>query len=212
MGMPAAPVVVGASGRAVPTSTYRLQVHGGFGFDAAAAQTAYIASLGVSHLYLSPVLQPAPGSTHGYDVVDHGRLNEEAGGREAFDRLVLAAHAAGLGIVVDVVPNHMTVPDVTWRNAALWSLLREGRESAAARWFDIDWDVEDDRVLMPVLGSSLDEVLAAGEPDGGAQRRSGWRRNRAALLRPRVSRGAGDRAVADHGSCCGTALSADLLA
>ncbi|CAN7380328.1 malto-oligosyltrehalose synthase [Knoellia sp. LjRoot47] len=161
--MPAAPVVVGASGRAVPTSTYRLQVHGGFGFDAAAAQTAYIASLGVSHLYLSPVLQPAPGSTHGYDVVDHGRLNEEAGGREAFDRLVLAAHAAGLGIVVDVVPNHMTVPDVTWRNAALWSLLREGRESAAARWFDIDWDVEDDRVLMPVLGSSLDEVLAAGE-------------------------------------------------
>ncbi|WP_147067277.1 malto-oligosyltrehalose synthase [Knoellia locipacati] len=170
--MPSAPVVVGASGRAVPTSTYRLQVHGGFGFDAAAEQTAYIASLGVSHLYLSPVLQPAPGSTHGYDVVDHGRLNEEAGGREAFDRLVLAAHAAGLGIVVDVVPNHMTVPDVTWRNAALWSLLREGRESAAARWFDVDWDVEDGRVLMPVLGSSLDEVLAAGEltvaTDGGA--------------------------------------------
>jgi len=172
--MPSAPVFVQPSDRAVPTSTYRLQVHGGFGFDAAAEQTAYIASLGVSHLYLSPVLQPAPGSTHGYDVVDHGRLNEEAGGREAFDRLVLAAHAAGLGLVVDVVPNHMTVPDVTWRNAALWSLLREGRESPTARWFDIDWDVEDGRVLMPVLGSSLDEVLAAGEltvaPDGGAGR------------------------------------------
>ncbi len=167
-----APVVVGASGRAVPTSTYRLQVHGGFGFDAAAEQTAYIASLGVSHLYLSPILQPAPGSTHGYDVVDHTRLNEEAGGREAFDRLVAAAHTAGLGIVVDVVPNHMTVPDATWRNSALWSLLREGRGSPAARWFDVDWDVEGDRVLMPVLGSSLDEVLAAGElsvvGDGGA--------------------------------------------
>ena len=71
-------------------------MHGGFGFDAAAEQTAYIASLGVSHLYLSPVLQPAPGSTHGYDVVDHTRLNDEAGGREAFDRLVeAAAHGRG---------------------------------------------------------------------------------------------------------------------
>ena len=163
MRMPAAPVVVGASGRAVPTSTYRLQVHGGFGFDAAAEQTAYIASLGVSHLYLSPILQAAPGSTHGYDVVDHTVLSAEAGGREAFDRLVLAAHAAGLGIIVDVVPNHMTVPDATWRNSALWSLLRDGRGSAAAEWFDIDWDAEDDRVLMPVLGASLEDVLAAGE-------------------------------------------------
>ncbi|MFW5471960.1 malto-oligosyltrehalose synthase [Knoellia sp. CPCC 206450] len=170
--MPAAPVVVGPSGRAVPTSTYRLQVHGGFGFDAAAEQTGYIASLGVSHLYLSPILQPAPGSTHGYDVVDHTRLNEEAGGREAFDRLVAAAHAAGLGIVVDVVPNHMTVPDATWRNGALWSLLREGRASEAARWFDIDWDAQEGRVLMPVLGGSLEEALSAGElsvaRDGGA--------------------------------------------
>ncbi len=108
--MPSAPVVVRDSRRAVPTSTYRLQIHGGFGFDAAAEQTAYIASLGVSHLYLSPILQPAPGSTHGYDVVDHTALNAEAGGREAFDRLVAAAHREGLGIIVDVVPNHMTVP------------------------------------------------------------------------------------------------------
>ncbi|GGB70794.1 maltooligosyl trehalose synthase [Knoellia flava TL1] len=156
----------------MPTSTYRLQVHGGFGFDAAAEQTAYIASLGVSHLYLSPILQPAPGSTHGYDVVDHTRLNEEAGGREAFDRLVAAAHAAGLGIVVDVVPNHMTVPDATWRNATLWSLLREGRGSEAARWFDVDWDAQEGRLLMPVLGGSLEDALAAGEltvaRDGGA--------------------------------------------
>ncbi|WP_353953229.1 malto-oligosyltrehalose synthase [Knoellia sp. S7-12] len=169
--MPPAPVVVRDSRRAVPTSTYRLQIHGGFGFDAAAEQTAYIASLGVSHLYLSPILQPAPGSTHGYDVVDHSTLNTEAGGREAFDRLVAAAHQQGLGIIVDVVPNHMTVPGTTHLNAPLWSLLREGRESAAASWFDVDWDVDDGRILMPVLGSTLDEVLAAGElsvaSDGG---------------------------------------------
>ena len=172
MRMPAAPVVVHGSRRAVPTSTYRLQVHSGFGFDAAAEQAAYIASLGVSHLYLSPILQPAPGSTHGYDVVSHDALNAEAGGREAFDRLVAAAHQQGLGIIVDVVPNHMTVPDPVHLNAPLWSLLREGRGSSAASWFDVDWEVEGDRVLMPVLGSSLEEVLAAGElsvaRDGGA--------------------------------------------
>lgn len=163
----------GAARRALPTSTYRLQVHGGFGFDAAAEQTAYLAKLGVSHLYLSPILQPAEGSTHGYDVVDHTALNEEAGGRGAFDRLVAAAHDAGLGIVVDVVPNHMTVPEATWRNAALWSLLRHGRESPYAAWFDVDWDVEDGRVLMPVLGASLEEVLAAGELSVGAGGREG---------------------------------------
>lgn len=180
MGMPAhpdrgalAPAVLGPSGRALPTSTYRFQIHGGFGFDAAAEQTAYVASLGVSHLYLSPILQPAPGSTHGYDVVDHTRLNEEAGGREAFDRLVAAAHVQGLGIVVDVVPNHMTVPDVTWRNAALWSLLREGRGSEAASWFDIDWDAQDGRVLMPVLGGSLEDALASGELSVGRGGRGG---------------------------------------
>ncbi len=175
--MPSTPVVVPDSRRAVPTSTYRLQIHGGFGFDAAAEQTAYIASLGVSHLYLSPILQPAPGSTHGYDVVDHTALNAEAGGREAFDRLVAAAHEQGLGIIVDVVPNHMTVPQQTWRNAPLWSLLREGRDSDFAHWFDVEWegasaDGEHARVLMPVLGGTLEQALAAGElvvaPHGGA--------------------------------------------
>lgn len=184
MRMPSAPVVVRDSRRAVPTSTYRLQIHGGFGFDAAAEQTDYIASLGVSHLYLSPILQPAPGSTHGYDVVDHASLNAEAGGREAFDRLVAAARASGLGIIVDVVPNHMTVPEQTWRNAPLWSLLRDGRESEFAHWFDVEWEgggwdladgvaeVRRHRVLMPVLGGTLEQALAAGElvvaTDGGA--------------------------------------------
>ncbi|HET7761010.1 MAG TPA: malto-oligosyltrehalose synthase, partial [Phycicoccus sp.] len=158
-------------GRVVPTGTYRLQVHGGFGFDAAATQVPYLASLGVSHVYLSPVLQAAPGSTHGYDVLDHTRINEEAGGREAFDRLVAACREAGLGVVVDVVPNHMAVPEPAHLNAPFWSLLREGRRSPYAGWFDVDWDAEDDRLLMPVLGSSLDQVLRGGEltvgDDGG---------------------------------------------
>jgi (1->4)-alpha-D-glucan 1-alpha-D-glucosylmutase len=165
-------VVVGDSGRAVPTSTYRLQIHGGFGFDAAAEQTAYIASLGVSHLYLSPILQPAPGSTHGYDVTDHSSINAEAGGREAFDRLVAAAHEAGLGIIVDIVPNHVTVPDATWLNPALWTFLKGGRDAATASWFDVDWSAHDGKVLMPVLGAPLEDVLSQGElsvaRDGGA--------------------------------------------
>ncbi|HYN30600.1 MAG TPA: malto-oligosyltrehalose synthase [Dermatophilaceae bacterium] len=159
-------------GRPVPVSTYRLQVHGDFGFDDAAEQTAYLASLGVTHLYLSPILQPAPGSRHGYDVVDHGRLNDEAGGRAAFDRLVAAAHAAGLGVVVDVVPNHMTVPTPTHLNRALWDVLRRGQESPFASWFDVEWQAEGGRLLMPVLGGPLASVLGAGElsvaGDGGA--------------------------------------------
>ena len=159
-------------GRVVPVSTYRLQVHGSFGFDDAAAQTAYLASLGVTHLYLSPILQAESGSTHGYDVVDHDALSSEAGGREAFDRLVAAAHEHGLGIVVDVVPNHMTVPQETYLNTPLWDVLRNGQGSEHASWFDIDWDAEDARLLMPVLGASLPEVLDAGEitlaHDGGA--------------------------------------------
>ncbi|MBM6399097.1 malto-oligosyltrehalose synthase [Phycicoccus sonneratiae] len=157
--------------RVVPTATYRLQVHGGFGFDAAAEQVPYLASLGVSHVYLSPVLQAAPGSAHGYDVLDHTRVSEEAGGREAFDRLVAACREHGLGVVVDVVPNHMAVPSPEHLNAPFWSLLREGRRSPYAGWFDVDWAVEDDRLLMPVLGGTLAQVLEREElvlaTDGG---------------------------------------------
>lgn len=157
--------------RVVPTATYRLQIHGGFGFDDAAAHVPYLASLGVSHVYLSPVLQPAPGSTHGYDVLDHTRINVEAGGRGAFERLVTACREHGLGIVVDVVPNHMAVPSPEHLNAPFWSLLREGRRSPYAGWFDVDWVAEDERILMPVLGGPLEQVLEKGElvlaGDGG---------------------------------------------
>jgi (1->4)-alpha-D-glucan 1-alpha-D-glucosylmutase len=111
----------------VPTGTYRLQLRPGFGFDDAADVLPYLHDLGVSHVYLSPVLQAAPGSSHGYDVVDHSRLNDELGGAEAFRRLSDAASALGMGVVVDVVPNHMAVPTPAWLNAALWSVLRTGK-------------------------------------------------------------------------------------
>ena len=158
-------------GRVVPTATYRLQVHAGFGFDAAAQHVTYLASLGVSHLYLSPVLQAAPGSMHGYDVLDHTRISEEAGGREGFSRLVAACRDAGLGIIVDVVPNHMTVPEPTHLNAPFWSLLRDGRRSPYAGWFDVDWVAEGERILMPVLGGTVEQALERGDVtlanDGG---------------------------------------------
>src|ERR671923_2313331 len=90
-----------------PLATYRVQLHAGFGFDDVAAIAPYLAELGVSHVYCSPYLQAAPGSTHGYDVVDHRRLNEELGGEDAFRRMVHALAAAGLSHIVDIVPNHM---------------------------------------------------------------------------------------------------------
>ncbi len=158
-------------GRVVPGATYRLQVHGGFGFDAAAELVPYLADLGVTHVYLSPVLQPAPGSTHGYDVLDHTRINQEAGGRRAFDRLARACREHGLGVVVDVVPNHMAVPAPEYLNSPFWWLLRDGRRSPYAGWFDVDWVAEEDRILMPVLGGPVEQVLARGElvvaDDGG---------------------------------------------
>ncbi|MGL5818437.1 MAG: malto-oligosyltrehalose synthase [Phycicoccus sp.] len=155
----------------MPTATYRMQVHGGFGFDDVAERVPYLADLGVSHVYLSPVLQAAPGSTHGYDVLDHTRLGEEAGGRAGFERLVSACRQHGLGIVVDIVPNHMTVPRPTHLNAPFWSLLRDGRRSPYASWFDVDWAAEDDRILMPVLGGTVEQALEGGDlvlaSDGG---------------------------------------------
>jgi len=146
-----------------PVSTHRLQLEPDFTLEDALAQVDHLANLGVTHLYLSPVLQAASGSKHGYDVVDHSRVAQGLGGDAAFARLVEAAHAAGLGVVVDVVPNHMTTPTPLSLNRPLWSVLREGRQSAYASWFDVDWDAQDGRILMPVLGSPLEEVLAAGE-------------------------------------------------
>lgn len=145
------------------TSTYRFQMHEGFTFAAAQRQVPYLASLGISHLYLSPVLTAVPGSMHGYDVVDHTRINPELGGEEGLRALAETAHAHGLGIVVDVVPNHMAFVAPEDLNQPLWQVLRDGRDAETEHWFDIDWKVGGGRIGLPVLGKPLPEVIADGE-------------------------------------------------
>ncbi|MEW2462631.1 malto-oligosyltrehalose synthase [Streptomyces massasporeus] len=152
----------------VPTATYRLQLQPEFPFGAAAAVVPYLASLGVSHLHLSPVLEAVPGSTHGYDVVDHARVREELGGEEGLRALARTAREHGLGLVVDIVPNHMAM--APRHNRALWEVLREGPKSPYARWFDIDWEAQDGQVLLPVLGGPLGEVLDELRVDGDVLR------------------------------------------
>ncbi|TCO47458.1 (1-_4)-alpha-D-glucan 1-alpha-D-glucosylmutase [Kribbella antiqua] len=147
----------------VPQATYRLQLHAGFGFDDAAEVVPYLHSLGISHAYLSPILQAAPGSTHGYDVVDHSRLSEPAGGRPAFDRLAARLVDHRMGAVADVVPNHVAVPTPARLNKALWSVLRDGPGSPYAEWFDVDWGSGNQPLLMAVLGQRIGKVLADGE-------------------------------------------------
>ncbi|WBB87802.1 malto-oligosyltrehalose synthase [Micromonospora sp. WMMC264] len=138
-----------------PRSTYRVQVRPGFDLDATAELAGYLAALGVTHLYTAPLLTATPGSTHGYDVVDHRAVNPQLGGEPARARLVRALRAARLGLVVDIVPNHAGVarPEA---NPAWWDMLRRGRDSAYARWFDIDWDRG--RLLLPVLADSADAL------------------------------------------------------
>ncbi|MFD7132321.1 malto-oligosyltrehalose synthase [Streptomyces sp. NPDC059894] len=152
----------------VPTATYRLQVQPAFPFAAAAAAVPYLASLGVSHLHLSPVLEAVPGSPHGYDVVDPTRVREELGGEEGLRALSRTAREHGLGLVVDIVPNHMAV--APRHNRALWEVLREGPRSPYARWFDIDWEAQDGQLLLPVLGGPVGDELGRLRVDGGVLR------------------------------------------
>ncbi len=135
-----------------------MQLHGGFTFDDAAAWLPYLHALGITHLFCSPILQAAPESTHGYDVVDHSRISEECGGEDGFRRLSQAAHELGMGVVVDVVPNHMAVPTPLWHNRALWDVLRRGAESEYADWFDLDM-TDSQAILMPVLGHRIGREL-----------------------------------------------------
>lgn len=142
-------------------ATYRLQLHPGFGFDDAEGIVPYLAELGVSHLYASPYLQAAKGSTHGYDVVDPSRVNTELGGEEGHRRLLFALSANGLGQVIDVVPNHMAIPGR--QNPWWFDVLENGPSSQFATFFDVDWDSSDSRwpnkVLLPVLGDHYGRVL-----------------------------------------------------
>ncbi|MBF5043841.1 malto-oligosyltrehalose synthase [Aggregicoccus sp. 17bor-14] len=150
--------------RSTPLSTYRLQFHAGFRFEDALAQVPYLKALGVSHLYASPYLKAAPGSTHGYDVVDHTQLNPEVGTPEQHARLCAALQEAGLGQVLDVVPNHMGIE----RFNPLWfDVLENGPSSVYAAFFDVDWDPVKaelkDKVLLPILGDQYGVVLEKGE-------------------------------------------------
>ncbi|MFJ2636268.1 malto-oligosyltrehalose synthase [Streptomyces sp. NPDC087422] len=142
-----------------PSATYRVQVQPGFTFADTAAHVPYLASLGVSHLHLSPILEAVPGSTHGYDVVDHSRVREELGGEQGLRALSHTAREHGLGLILDIVPNHMAVPAPEHLNGPLWEVLRDGPGSAYADWFDIDWAALGGKVLLPVLGDPLPDVL-----------------------------------------------------
>jgi len=146
-----------------PVATYRWQLTPDEGFDAAAAAVGDLAALGISHLYLSPVAEAVPGSAHGYDVVDPTRLRDELGGDDAFRRLAAACDRHGLGIVVDVVPNHLAAhPANPW----WWDLLRLGRRSRWSVAFDVDWDPPKrelaEQILLPVLGDHYGRELEAG--------------------------------------------------
>jgi (1->4)-alpha-D-glucan 1-alpha-D-glucosylmutase len=141
----------------VPRATYRLQLRNGMTFDGAAARVAYLARLGISHLYLSPIFEAAPGSTHGYDVVDCNRLDPVLGGERGFARLCEEVGRHGLALIVDFVPNHMaaTPHNPWWRDVLEW-----GRDSAYAQHFDIDWSAP--TLIVPVLARAYGELLAEG--------------------------------------------------
>ncbi|MFF7456686.1 malto-oligosyltrehalose synthase [Kitasatospora sp. NPDC008115] len=162
----------------VPSASYRLQLQPGFTLRDATAAVPYLAALGVSHLHLSPLLEPVPGSAHGYDTVDHGRIAEQLGGEPALRALAAEAHRHGLRLIADVVPNHMAVPAPEHLNRPLWQVLRDGPDSPYARWFDIDWQALPGppdapgrgRVLLPLLGDRLGAVLDQLAVDGDTLR------------------------------------------
>ncbi len=145
------------------TGTYRLQLHAGFGFAAAARVVPYLDRLGISHVYLSPILQAVPGSMHGYDVLDHTTVSAELGGREGYGVLAAKAREHALGIIVDIVPNHMAFVAPEHTNRPLWDVLRDGRDAATASWFDVDWKAGGGRIGLPVLGDDLDATLDSGQ-------------------------------------------------
>jgi (1->4)-alpha-D-glucan 1-alpha-D-glucosylmutase len=146
-------------------ATYRVQLDSAFDLDAATNLVSYLAELGISHLYCSPYLQAAPGSTHGYDVVDHTSVNAELGGMDALERLAKELERCGMGHILDVVPNHMAIGGRASR--WWWDVLKNGPDSSYARFFDIDWDPPDRRlrgkILVPVLADHYGRVLEAGE-------------------------------------------------
>jgi (1->4)-alpha-D-glucan 1-alpha-D-glucosylmutase len=154
-------------------ATYRLQLGPDLGFADAAALVPQLAELGVSHLYVSPVAEAVAGSTHGYDVTRPDRVRSELGGETGFAQLCGALAANEMALIVDIVPNHLSVAD-PGANPLWWDVLRHGRASPAAPAFDIDWDHQDDKVVLPVLEATPAESIAAGAvtaTGSGAERR-----------------------------------------
>jgi (1->4)-alpha-D-glucan 1-alpha-D-glucosylmutase len=149
----------------VPCGTYRVQFHKGCAFEQITQAIPYLKALGVSHLYSSPYLRARPGSTHGYDIIDHGALNPEVGDEQAYQRMCQALRRNGMGQILDIVPNHMGVLEAD--NAWWLDVLEHGRAATHANTFDIEWTPAQPemagRVLLPVLGDHFGKVLEAGE-------------------------------------------------
>src|SRR6195256_4941378 len=150
---------------AIPVATYRVQLTANFDFDAAASIVPYLKALGITHLYASPFMKSRKGSTHGYDVVDHARINPELGGDAGFERLSRALKQHDLGLILDFVPNHVGVhfADNPW-----WlDVLEWGQASPHAVSFDNDWELLPYRarggVLLPIIGTSYGQALESGE-------------------------------------------------
>ncbi len=147
--------------RAPIVATYRIQLTPSLGFADTIDILDHLTSLGVSHLYLSPVAEAVPGSLHGYDVIDHTTVRSDFGGRDALFELLDACADVGLGVVIDHVPNHMSVAEAHL-NERWWDMLRDGPQSPAASWFDVDWAGANGKVIVPKLGEPIDRVIAAG--------------------------------------------------
>ena len=140
----------------IPSATYRIQFRNGMTFDRAAALAPYLKALGISHLYASPIFTATTGSTHGYDITDPNEIDPAIGGREGFDRLVKALRSAQIGLILDIVPNHMatSLENRWWRD-----VIEQGKHSAWANYFDIDWTRP---VTLPFLGDTFEAELESG--------------------------------------------------
>lgn len=149
----------------IPVATYRLQLNKDFNFGRAAECITYLHRLGISHCYVSPYLKARPGSTHGYDIVDHNAFNPELGGETDFDRFITSMHRQDMGLISDIVPNHMGVMGAD--NAWWLNVLENGPASPFAPFFDIDWhpvkQALDNKILLPVLGEHYGNILEKGE-------------------------------------------------
>ncbi|MEX2598228.1 MAG: alpha-amylase family glycosyl hydrolase, partial [Dehalococcoidia bacterium] len=143
----------------VPLATYRIQFNGGFRFADAEAIVPYLCRLGATHLYASPIFEARPGSTHGYDVTNHGALNPELGTEVDFTSLVQRLRSEGMSLLLDIVPNHMAA-DIS--NPWWADVLRHGQESRYASFFDIDWEGGEGRLVLPMLGHSVAEAVDEG--------------------------------------------------